>query len=132
MGPVADPIEWPALDPDATVYRAYPFPDSLNPKTGKPVPKLFYRKADELGLSIGLSRLGLRDRFPGAVGMCKLIVGDVNIPDVGILGCIDPLHIVQDEADHAEIRGVPTRVDDQEKALRIAKYLVRISEHCPE
>lgn len=55
--------------------------------------------------------------------MCRLIVGD-------IVDCPDPLYLIQDAIDHAEIRGVPTRDEDQEKALRIAKYLARIAEHC--
>jgi hypothetical protein len=53
--------------------------------------------------------------------MCRLIVRD-------IVDCPDPLRVVQDAVDHAEIRGVPTRDEDQERALRIAKYLARIAE----
>ncbi len=61
--------------------------------------------------------------YPGAFGMCLLVVEDVrNSPD--------PLYLIQDRADHAEIRGVPTRQENQETALRIAKYLARIAEHC--
>jgi hypothetical protein len=113
-------IVYPELEPSAEVYRAYPFPDSYNSRTGKPKPKLFYRKANETGLSVGLSPAGTLLRYPGAVGMCRLIVGD-------IIDCPDPLRVVQDAID-PEIRGVPARDEDQEKALRIAKYLARIAD----
>jgi hypothetical protein len=88
------------------------------------MPKLFYRKARETGLSVGLSPAGTLLRYPGAAGMCRLIIRD-------IVDCPDPLRVVQDAVDHAEIRGVPTRDEDQETALRIAKYLARIAENCP-
>jgi hypothetical protein len=117
-------VVYAVLEPDADVYRAYPFPDSYNGRTGKPLPKLFYRKASETGLSVGLSPEGTLLRYPGAAGMCRLIVRD-------IADCPDPLRVVQDAIDHAEIRGVPTRDEDQETALRIAKYLSRIADHCP-
>lgn len=130
MGAVAALI-WPPLLPEAIVYRAYPFPDILNSKTNRPLPKLFYRKEHETGLSIGLSKAGLLARYPRAAGMCQLKVGSPATPGDGVLGCQDPLSIVQDDEDHAEIRGVPTRQEDQEKALRIAKYLERISENSP-
>jgi|HubBroStandDraft_5_1064220.scaffolds.fasta_scaffold14715_5 hypothetical protein len=116
-------ITYPELAPDAEVYRAYPFPDSFNNRTGKPMPKLFYRKATESGLSVGLSPEGTLLRYPGAVGMCRLIVRD-------IADCPDPLRLARDAIDHAEITGVPTRDEDQERALRIAKYLARVAEHC--
>jgi hypothetical protein len=123
MGP-AGQIVYPELEPTAEVFRAYPFPDSFNARTGKPMPKLFYRKASETGLSVGLSPAGTLLRYPGAAGMCRLIVRD-------IVDSPDPLRVVQDAIDHAEIRGVPTRDEDQETALRIAKYLARIADHCP-
>ena len=56
MDITAEVAIYPELDLAARVYRAYPFSDSFNARTGKPMPKLFYRKADELGLSVGLSR----------------------------------------------------------------------------
>ena len=114
-------IVYPELEFTAEVYRGYPFPDSFDSRTGKPKPKLFYRKANEAGLSVGLSPAGTLLRYPGAVGMCRLIVRD-------IVDCPDPLRVVQDAVDHAEIRGVPTRDEDQERVLRIAKYLARIAE----
>lgn len=114
-------VVYPELEPNAGVFRAYPFPDSFNGRTGKPMPKLFYRKANETGLSVGLSPAGTLLRYPGAVGMCRLIVQD-------IVDCPDPLRVVQDAVDHAEISGVPTRDEDQETALRIAKFLARIAE----
>ncbi len=96
------------------------------------MPKLFYRKQNETGLSIGLSVAGLLTRYPNAAGMCQLRVGSVTTPGVGILGCPDPLSIIQDAPDHAEIRGVPIRDDEhQEMAIRIAKYLARIAENVP-
>ncbi len=115
---------------DSFVFRAYAFPDCFDRRKNKIQPKTFYRKPEEVGLSIGLSSQGLLSRYPGAAGMCTLTVGDPKTPGVGILGSpLDPLFIVQDEPDHAEIRGVPTRSEDQERALRIARYLVRIAEH---
>lgn len=119
------PVVYPEIEPSTDVFRAYPFPDSFNSRTGKPMPKLFYRKANEAGLSVALSPTAILLRYPGAAGMCRLIVRD-------IVDCPDPLHVVQDAVDHAEIRGVPTRDEDQETALRIAKYLARVAEHCPE
>jgi len=116
-------VAYPDLPPSTEVFRAYPFPDSFNSRTGKPIPKLFYRKANETGLSVGLSKEGTLLLFPGAVGMCRLVVRDITDSP-------DPLRVVQDAIDHAEIRGVPTRQEDQEKALRIAKYLARIADHC--
>jgi hypothetical protein len=115
-------VVYPELAPDDEVYRAYPFPDSFNKRTGKPMPKLFYRKATESGLSVGLFPEGTLLRYPGAVGMCRLIVHD-------IADCPDPLQLIRDAIDHAEITGVPTRDEDQERALRIAKYLARIAVH---
>jgi hypothetical protein len=114
-----------ALDPALRVFRAYPFPDSLNRSTGKPQPKLFYLKAGESGLSVGLSVESTLLRYPGAAGMCSLVVGTVKDSP-------DPLDVVPDATDHAEIRGVPLRSEDQEKAIRIAKYLARIAEHRPD
>jgi hypothetical protein len=57
--------------------------------------------------------------------MCRLIVRD-------IADCPDPLLVIRDAIDHAEIRGIPTRDEDQERALRIAKYLARVAEHFDE
>jgi hypothetical protein len=93
--------------------------------------KLFYRKEGEEGLSVSLSKAGLIAAYPGAAGMCQLLVGSEAMPGVGVLGCPDPLSVFQDASDHAEIRGVPTRQEDQEKALRTAKYLARIAEDLP-
>jgi hypothetical protein len=42
-------VVYPELESTAEVYRAYPFPDSFDSRTGKPKPKLFYRKAHETG-----------------------------------------------------------------------------------
>jgi hypothetical protein len=111
-------VIYPELESAAEVYRAYPFPDSFDGRSGKPKPKLFYRKANETGLSVGLSPAGTLLRYPGDAGMCRLTVRD-------IVDCPDALCLVRDTVDHAEIRGVPTRDEDQERALRIAKYLAR-------
>jgi predicted RNA-binding protein YlqC (UPF0109 family) len=56
--------------------------------------------------------------------MCSLLIQQ-------IVDCPDQLSVVQDGVAHANIMGIPTRAEDQEKALRIAKYLVRIATHCP-
>lgn len=130
MGIVA-PVVWPPLTPDTLLYRAYPFPDSLNRKTGRPEAKLFYRKEDEEGLSVAFSVAAILERYPNAAGMCQLSVGSATTPGIGILGCPDPLSIIQDAPDHAEIRGIPTRRQDTETALRIAKYLARIAANMP-
>lgn len=75
---------------------------------------------------------GLLRRYPRAAGMCRLTVGNTRAPGIGVLGSpLDPLSIIQDERDHAEIRGIPTRAEDSERAIRIAKYLARISENVP-
>lgn len=130
MGIVAS-VVWPPLSPETIVYRAYPFPDSFNKKTGKPEAKLFYRKPGETGLSVALSTAGILARYPSAAGMCQLVVGSITTLGIGVLGCPDQLSVIQDDTDHAQIYGVPTRNEDQEKALRIAKYLARIADDLP-
>jgi hypothetical protein len=84
---------------------------------------LFYRKDKEAGLSVGLSKEAVLDQYPGAAGMCSLVIQEV-------IESPDQLSVVQDDIAHANIMGVPTRAEDQEKALRIAKYLVRVATHC--
>jgi hypothetical protein len=124
MGTSAPALAYPpSLAPERKVYRAYPFSDFFDPKKGKPVPKLFYRKKNELGLSVAFSPEGILAVYPGAAGMCCLLLSDIE-------QCPDQLHLLQDSEDHAEIRGIPTRDEDQEKALRIAKYLARVAIHC--
>jgi hypothetical protein len=118
-------VVYPPLAPETEVYRAYPFADSFNIKNGKPQPKLFYRKPNENGLSVGLSLDAIAATYPNAAGSCRLIVNLIRASD-------DPLDVVQDAPQHAEIIGVPLRSEDEQTALRIAKYLVRISEHCSE
>jgi hypothetical protein len=124
MGPPAE-LAYPALASEGQAYRAYPFPDSFNAKTGKPAPKLFYRKVNEEGLSVGLSLGALKQAYPNAAGACSLIVNDIR-------ACDDELDVIQDAPQHAEIVGVPLRSEDEEKALRIARYLARIAEDCSE
>lgn len=118
-------ITYPRLDAGQKVFRAYALPDHLNRRTNKPVPKIFYRKVNEIGLSVGLSPEGAREARPDAIGCFVLTVGDVR-------ECPDPIDVIQDAETHGEIRGVPTRDEDLEKALRIAKYLVRIADLYPE
>jgi hypothetical protein len=124
MGPPTQVVYLPLAD-DARVYRAYPFSDSLNKKTGRPEPRLFYRKATETALSVGLSKQAITDLYPTSVGMCELIIASVR-------DCPDALDVIQDGDRHGSITGVPLRTEDQLKAIRIAKYLVRIAHHCPE
>ena len=131
MGNVAGELGWPPLHAESLLYRAYPFPNTLNRNKRKPEPNLFYRRAQETGLSVGLSPEAVTRRVPRNFGMCRLKVGATTDCGNGVLGCPDPLSIVQDAEDHAEIRGRPTRNEDQERALRIAKYLVRICEDSP-
>lgn len=118
-------ITYPRLDPGQRVFRAYALPDHLNKKTNKPVPKVFYRKTSETGLSVGLSPEGAMQARPDAIGSFVLIAGEVR-------ECPDPIDVIRDAETHGEIRGVPTRDEDLEKALRIAKYLVRIAALYPE
>ncbi len=122
MGTVPDQIEWPPLGPEALVFRAYPFSDSFDRKSGKPKPKLFYRKDTEAGLSVGLTPRDTLIQFPGAAGMCQLVVSQICSNPT------DPLEIVQDAVGHANIMGIPTRSEDAEKAIRIAKFLARIAQ----
>jgi len=122
MGPPAQLVYAP-LAPERQVYRAYPFPDSFSTKTGKPIPKLFYRKTNEEGLSVGLSIDAIKQIYPYAAGACSLVVNNIR-------ACDDVLDVIQDGPQHAEISGVPLRAEDQEKALRIARYLARIAEDC--
>jgi hypothetical protein len=117
-------VAYAVLASDTEVYRAYPFPDSYNRKTGKVEPKLFYRKQAEEALSVGLSKQAILELYSNASGMCSLVIGAVRESP-------DPLDVVQDTPLHASITGVPLRSEDQERALRIAKYLSRIATHSP-
>jgi hypothetical protein len=124
MGSPAE-LTYPPLAPEGQVYRAYPFTDSFNAKTGKPAPKLFYRKLNEEGLSVGLSLGAIKRAYPNGAGACSLIVNDIR-------ACDDELDVIQDAPEHAEIVGIPLRAEDEEKAIRIARYLARIAEDCSE
>jgi hypothetical protein len=57
-------------------------------------------------------------------GICALTLGEMR-------ACPDELTLVQDSADHAEIRGVPLKSEDEGRALGIADYLVRIAADIP-
>ncbi len=84
--------------------------------------KLFFRRLNETGLSVGLTaNRAVRDIRPE--GLFELRAGDVR-------SCEDPLHFAQDELEHAEIQGMPIFKEDEEKALRIANFLVRNSRQC--
>jgi hypothetical protein len=123
MGHPAVALEWPPLRPEASLFRAYRYPDDLDAKSAKPKPKVFYRRLNETGLSVALTSEAVYSLFAGAAGMCVLSVNEVA-------ECPDPLAVIQDGQTHAEIQGVPTREENQEKALRIAKYLARVATDC--
>ncbi len=79
--------------------------------------KLFFRRADETGLSVGLTaQRAVRDIRPE--GLFSIRVGDIR-------SCEDPLHLAQDEVEHAEIQGMPIYQQDEGLALRIAGHLAR-------
>ena len=109
----------PQADP---LFRAYPFPDSYDDRSGKPVHKLFYRRAHETGLSVCLNVEAIQIRMPEACGYCS--VGYQAIEE-----CPDQIYFVQDAIDHGEIQGIPLRDEDKEKAIRIAKHLARAATH---
>lgn len=116
-------IVWQAIDPGAEVYRACRLTSERDKKAGTPKAKLFFRRADETGLSVGLtSRRAVRDIRPE--GLFKMIARDVR-------SCEEPLHFAQDEPEHAEIQGMPIYQQDETTALRIANHLMRHARICP-
>lgn len=110
---------WPVLSPSRFAFRACRNTSDRDKRTGVARAKLFFRRTDETGLSVGLTAArAVRDITPE--GLFEITVGDVR-------SCEDPLHFAQDEEHHAEIQGMPPFKDDEEKALRIANHLVRHS-----
>ena len=89
MGHPAVTLEWPPLRPGASLFRAYRYPDDLDAKSGKPKPKVFYRRPNETGLSVALTSEAVYSLFAGAAGMCVLSVNEVA-------ECPDPLAVIQD------------------------------------
>jgi hypothetical protein len=113
---------WPALSPSRPVFRACRNSSERDKRAGTAKAKLFFRRADETGLSVGLSaERAIRDIKPE--GLFEIGVSDVRSSE-------DPLHFAQDEVEHAEIQGMPLLKDDEERALRIANYLVRYAQKC--
>lgn len=55
-----------------------------------------------------------------AAGFCSLTVR-------AVIGFPQGLSLIQDEVDHAEIRGVPLMKEDEQRALDIADYLVSVA-----
>jgi|GEM_PF-3492040 len=114
---------WAALSPSHLIFRGCRNSSDRDKRTGTARAKLFFRRPDETGLSVGLTAArAVRDIRPE--GLFKIKAGDVR-------SCEDPLYFAQDEVDHGEIQGMPLFRDDEEKALRIANHLVRHANNCP-
>jgi hypothetical protein len=113
---------WTAIPADAELFRACRNNSDRDKRTGTARAKLFFRRASETGLSVGLTpERAVRDIRPE--GLFSLKAGDVR-------ASADPLHLAQDQAEHVEIQGVPVYQEDEEKALRIANHLVRHARDC--
>ena len=114
---------WSALSPSRLTFRACRNASERDKRTGVAKAKLFFRRVDETGLSVGLTAArAVRDIKPE--GLFEIAVGDIR-------SCDDPLHLAQDEEHHAEIQGMPLFKEDEEKALRIANHLVRHAHKSP-
>jgi len=48
-----------------------------------------------------------------------------------VYNCPYGLTLAQDSQDHADIMGVPLMTEDQQRAIDIADYLVKVSEDVP-
>ncbi len=114
---------WPPLPDSQIVHRAYRNDSDKDVRAGKPKAKVFYRRASEAGLSVGLSINAALSRVRAA-GRCELLTWAVR-------QCVPPIDVVQDEPEHANILGVPLMEEDAQSALAIARYLVRIAEDKP-
>ena len=115
-------LVWPAINPGAELFRACRNTSERDKKTGTPKARLFFRRASETGLSVGLtSRRAVRDIRPE--GLFKLTAHDVRAGE-------DPLHLAQDAPEHAEIQGMPVFQEDEPRALRIANHLMRHARAC--
>jgi hypothetical protein len=107
---------WPALKGRSPLFRACR-KKSERENLVKAHAALFLRRPIETGLSVGLSpEAAVRNLRP--FGLFSVTVADVR-------ACNDPLHLAQDEAEHAEIQGMPVFQEDELVALRIALYLAR-------
>ena len=89
-------VIWPVLPHACPIFRACRNASDRDKRTGTAKTKLFLRRIDETGLSVGLTAArAVRDIRPE--GLYEIRVEDVR-------SCEDALHIAQDEADHAEIQ----------------------------
>jgi hypothetical protein len=114
---------WPVLSSSRLTFRACRNTSDRDKRTGAARAKLFYRRTEETGLSVGLTAdRAVRDIRPE--GLFELMVGDIR-------SCEDPLHLAQDEEHHAEIQGMPRLQEDEQGALRIANHLVRHARQLP-
>jgi hypothetical protein len=113
---------WPCLSSTQQLFRVHRNDSSRNPKTGKPKLKTFFVRANEVGLSVYLSKEAALLCGLDVAGICTVTAGQVYSFD---------LALIRDTKDHAEIRPVPQRTDDERRALDIADYLVRVAEDVP-
>ena len=109
------PNVWQALSSDSLTYRACRNRSERDKQAGRARTKLFYRRSDESGLSVGLTLA--RAACIRHEGIFQLEVGDIRAHGA--------LHVAQDEEDHAEIQGMPVFQEDEERALEIAGHLAR-------
>ncbi len=124
MAPATERVgEWPHLEDGTPIYRAYRNRSDFNRTTCAPQPKVFYRRSTERGLSVGLTKQAALSVLR-AEGLCQLLVGDVR-------ASLDPLDVIQDGREHAEIVGVRLLDENAEAALRIARYLARVAVNLP-
>ncbi len=123
-GAVAEPAEiWPRLCDSTIVYRAYRNWDQVDRVTGAPTPSCFLRRdppKDEDGLSVGLTVESATVALSKPRGACSLRCGAVRHDDT--------LDVIQDRQEHAFIRGMPRPLEDRGEALRVAHFLMRISD----
>lgn len=116
---------WPALPDSQLLFRIHRNASSRHAKTGVPKLKAFFRREVELGLSLFLSReAALLSGLDVSGGMCSVTVGQVR-------SCPSGVALIQDAEDHAEVRNVPLKGDDEPRALEIADYFVRVAVDVP-
>jgi hypothetical protein len=116
---------WSPLPDQQLLFRVHRNASSRNPKTGKAKPKAFFRREGELGLSVFLSReAALLSGMDVTGGMCSVSVRHVRHCRLGVA-------LIQDREDHAELRNVPLRLEDEQRALDIANYLAEIADDVP-
>ena len=122
MEPGLISVIWPAIGPEKEVIRACRNNSDRDKRTGTARAKLFFRRSGETGLSVGLTASRAVEDIR-AEGLFSLKSGDVRAG-------ADPLHVAQDEVEHAAIQGMPVYQEDEETALRIANHLVRQARDC--